>query len=140
LIDYARKQPGGVQYASAGIGSPNHLFAAMFASMADVPMMHVPFRGTSPALVAVAGGQTAVAFASQPASQSFVAAGKLRAIAVTSARRLPSLPDLPPVCDTVPGYDADIWLGVWAVAGAPDAVVDAVHAAFEETLKDPRVI
>ncbi|MFQ6684881.1 tripartite tricarboxylate transporter substrate-binding protein, partial [Bordetella pertussis] len=67
LIDYARKQPGGVQYASAGIGSPNHLFAAMFGSMADVPMMHVPFRGTSPALVAVAGGQTAVAFASQPA-------------------------------------------------------------------------
>ncbi|MFQ6691084.1 tripartite tricarboxylate transporter substrate-binding protein, partial [Bordetella pertussis] len=80
------------------------------------------------------------AFASQPASQSFVAAGKLRAIAVTSARRLPSLPDLPPVSDTVPGYDADIWLGVWAVAGTPDTVVDAIHAAFEEALKDPRVI
>lgn len=140
LIKYAKQQPQELQYASAGVGSPNHLFAAMFASMASTPMLHVPFRGTSPALVAVAGGQTSLAFASHPASQSFVAAGKLRPIAVTSAQRLPSLPDLPPVADTVPGYEADIWLGVWAVAGTPDAIVDKVHAALAEALKDEKVV
>jgi tripartite-type tricarboxylate transporter receptor subunit TctC len=140
LIKRAKKEHGELQYASAGIGSPNHLFAAMFASMAKVPMLHVPFRGTSPALVAVAGGQTDLAFASQPASQSFVAAGKLRPIAVTSAQRLHSLPDLPPVSDTVPGYDADIWLGVWAVKGTPAPIVDKIHAALAEALKDEKVV
>lgn len=140
LISYAKQNPGKLQYASAGIGSPNHLFAAMFSKMADIDMLHVPFRGTSPALIAVAAGEVPLSFASLPASQGFISGGKLKPIAVTSAQRLKTLPDLPAISETVPGYAADIWLGIWGVAGTPSTIIDKVHAAIEETLKDPAVL
>jgi len=140
LISYAKQNPGKLQYASAGIGSPNHLFAAMFSKMANIDMLHVPFRGTSPALIAVAGGEVPLSFASLPASQGFISGGKLKPIAVTSGQRLKTLPDLPAISETVPGYAADIWLGIWGVAGTPPAVIDKIHAAIEETLKDPAVL
>lgn len=140
LIAQAKKEPGQMQYASAGIGSPNHLFAAMFAKMADLNMLHVPYRGTAPALMGVAGDEVSLAFASLPASKGLIASKKLKPIAITSAKRMESLPDLPAISETVPDYAADIWLGVWGVAGTPADIIDKVHAALVATLKDPGVI
>ena len=139
LIQHAKKEPGSVQYATAGIGSPNHLFAAMFANMADVNLLHVPFRGTAPALLAVASQDVALTFASYPASQGMIASGKVKPLAVTSPKRLKALPDVPTVSETVPDYAIDIWLGIWGVAGTPQDVIDKLHAAIVETLEDPEV-
>jgi len=88
----------------------------------------------------VAGAEVSLAFASLPASQGLISSGKLKPIAITSAQRMDSLPDLPAIAETVPDYAADIWLGVWGVAGTPPAIIDKVHAAIVETLEDPSVL
>lgn len=139
LIAFSKQKPGALRYASAGVGSPNHLFAAMFNQMVGTDIMHIPFKGTAAALMAVAGGEVELSFASYPASKGYLEANKLKAIAVTSKNRLAGLDQYPPIADTVAGYEADIWLGIWGVAGTPPAVVDTIHAALVKTLDDPKV-
>jgi len=139
LIAYAKARPSKLQYASAGIGSPNHLFGELLDRMAGMDVLHVAYRGAAAALLAVASGEASLAYASLPASQSFLDAGKIKALAITSGKRSQRLPDLPAVAETVPGYDAEIWLGIWGVAGTPPDVIAKVHAALLETMKDPAV-
>jgi len=139
LVEFARSKPKALQFGSAGSGSPNHLFGEMFNRMAGVNVLHVPYKGIAPALTDVVGGTTSMAYASLPTVQGFLSTGQLKALAVTSAKRIPSLPHLPALSEAVPGYDADIWLGIWGIAGTPAPVVQRIHAAVTATLQDADV-
>ena len=136
LIAYAKRNPDKLQYGSAGVGSPNHLFGEMFDKAAGVRTLHVPYTAIAQALGAVVGGTISMAYASLPTVQGFIKAGKLKALAVTSQQRVASLPNLPAIAEAVPGYDADIWLGIWGVAGTPPAVIQTIHAALVATMND----
>lgn len=139
LVAAARTNPKGLQFGSAGNGSPNHLFGEMFNRMAAIDVLHVPYKGIAPALTDVVGGTVSMAYASLPTVQGFLGTGQLKALAVTSSRRLQTLPDLPTLSEIAPGYEADIWLGLWGVAGTTPAVLQKVQAAMAATLQDAEV-
>jgi tripartite-type tricarboxylate transporter receptor subunit TctC len=119
FIAYARTSPGKINFASAGNGTPPHLCGELFKMMAGINMLHVPYRGTTPALSDLLGGQVQVMFGSMPASIQYVRTGKLRALAVTAATRSQALPDVPAVGEFVPGYAAVSWYGVGAPRKTP---------------------
>jgi tripartite-type tricarboxylate transporter receptor subunit TctC len=139
LVATARKSPKALKFGSAGNGSPNHLFGEMFNRMAGIDVLHVPYKGIAPALTDVVGGTVSMAYASLPTVQGFLSTGQLKALAVTSAKRVPMLPNLPALSEIAPGYEADIWLGLWAVARTPQPVLQKVHAAINATLQEPEV-
>ena len=124
LIAYAKTSPGKVNMASAGFGSAPHMAGELFNVMAGVKMVHVPYRGQGPALSDLLGGQVQVLFATTPGTSDYIATGKLRALAVTTAARIEMLPNLPPVGDFVPGYEASQWYGLSAPAKTPADMVD----------------
>ena len=123
LVAYARKNPGRLHYGSSGNGSSHHLAGQMFSSMAGVDMVHVPYKGTAAALTDLLGGRIELTFDTLPSAMPHVKAGKLKALAVTSAKRYPALPDIPTVADTIPGYEIASWYAVLAPAGTPRDVV-----------------
>jgi tripartite-type tricarboxylate transporter receptor subunit TctC len=124
FIAYAKANPGKINMASAGSGSTSHVTGELFKMMAGVEMVHVPYRGSTPALTDLLGGQVQVMFDATPSSLPHIRAGKLRPLAVTTARRLEVLPDVPTVGDFVLGYEATSWLGFGAPKNTPFAVVD----------------
>ena len=119
LIELAKKQPGQINYGSSGNGTTNHLLGEMFKTMAGVDMLHVPYKGVAAILTDMLGGRVQVAFASVPSVRSHVREGKLRALGVSTLKRTTVAPDVPPVGDTVKGYDADFWVALFAPAGTP---------------------
>ena len=119
FIAYAKANPGKVNMASAGIGGPQHVAGEMFKSMAGVNLVHVPYRGSTPALTDLLGGQVQVMFDVTPSSLPHIKAGKLRPLAVTTAKRLDVLPDVPTLAEFVPGYEAIAWIGFGAPKGTP---------------------
>jgi tripartite-type tricarboxylate transporter receptor subunit TctC len=119
FIAYAKANPGKVNMASAGIGSGTHLAGELFKMMAGVDLVHVPYRGTGPALAALLAGQVEVMFDTLATSIEHIRAGKLRGLAVTSAMRSEALPDLPTIGEFVPGYEVSAWFGVGAPKGTP---------------------
>jgi tripartite-type tricarboxylate transporter receptor subunit TctC len=129
LIELARAKPGGLAYGSAGTGGTLHLSAELFLQLTKTEMVHVPYKGIGPALTDLLAGQLQLAFA-DPAALPHIRSGKLRAIAVTSAKRYPPLPDVPAMDEVVPGYVLNSWFGMWAPAGTPREVV----VRFNETL------
>jgi len=139
LIDMAKAKPGEIKYGSAGIGSATHLSSALFAAMADVNLVHVPYRGAGPALLDLMGGRLDLQFENAPSVLGQVQSGTLRAVAVGSSKRSALLPELPTIGDTVPGYEATSWFGVLAPAKTPRAIVDKVNAAVNKALADPAV-
>ena len=140
LIAYLKTQPGKVNYGSTGAGTSTHLETELFKSMAGVDMVHVPYKGSAPALVDAVAGQTTVIFDPWASSGPYIKAGRLRALAVTTARRSPSLPDLPTVAESgVPGYDAMPWLGFMAPAGTPQAIVKVLHGEIAQILGEPEL-
>lgn len=140
LIALARAQPDKLNYASSGSGSSAHLAAELFNSMAGVKMNHVPYKGGGPAVIALVGGQCEVGFATTPSVIQHVKSGKMRGLAVTSAQRSPSTPDLPTVSEAgVPGYEAGTWYGFLVPAGTPKAVVARLHGESVKLLKAPEV-
>lgn len=135
LIALAKKEPGKLNYASAGPGSGTHLGTELFASMAGIRFTHIPYRGTSPALNDLVGGHVDIYFSSLPSALGLVAEGKVRALAVTGSRREPALPDLPTVAEAgVPGYEAVLHYGIAAPAGTPQKAIDKLNAALREAL------
>jgi len=124
FITYANANPGKINMASAGSGSTSHVSGELFKMMAGVQMVHVPYRGSTPALTDLLASQVQVMFDATPSSLPHMRAGKLRALAVTTATRLEVLPDVPTVGDFVPGYEASSWLGFGAPKNTPAAVVD----------------
>jgi tripartite-type tricarboxylate transporter receptor subunit TctC len=133
LLAAAKAQPGRIDFASSGNGSAQHLVGALFNSMAGVELNHVPYKGSGPAMQDLLSGQVKVSFAGIPNVMPHVKAGKLRALAVTTPKRSPDLPDVPTIGEGgVPGYEATLWLGLAAPAGTP---ADIVQRLYEETAK-----
>ena len=135
LVRLAHAKPGGLTFASSGAGSSTHLSGELFKSLAGVDIMHVPYRGSSQALVDVIAGQVTMLFDNAPSSLPYVEQGKLKAIAVTSTRRLPNLPNVPTIDESgVKGYESLSWSGIVAPAGTPRPVIMRLNAAIERIL------
>ena len=137
FIAYAKANPGKVNMASSGNGTSIHLSGELFKMMTGVNMPHVPYKGSAPALVDLMGGHVQVIFDNMPSSISQIKAGRIRALAVTTATRSPELPDVPTVGDTVPGYEASAFFGLGAPAGTPKEIIDLVNKQINGALKDP---
>jgi tripartite-type tricarboxylate transporter receptor subunit TctC len=140
FVAYARARPGQLNYASNGNGSSSQLAAVMFDSMAGVDMVHVPYKGLSPALTDLLSGQVQVMFSSVVAILPHIKSGKLRGLAVTGSKRLPSMPDLPTIAESgLPGYDASSWYGILAPAGTPRDIVLKLNSELAKALEQPEV-
>jgi tripartite-type tricarboxylate transporter receptor subunit TctC len=139
FIAYARANPGKVDMASDGIGNNGHVVDELFKMMAGVNMVHVPYRGGAPALTDLFGGQVQVMFATMPASIQYVRAGRLRALAVTTATRSEALPDVPTVGEFLPGFEASVWYGVGAPRKTPAEIVEKLNNEINAALADPKL-
>ena len=136
LVRLAQSKPGALTFASSGAGSSTHLSGELFKSLAGVNILHVPYKGSSQALVDVIAGQVTMLFDNAPSSMPFIQEGKLRAIAVTSMKRLPNLPDVPTIDEAgVKGYESLSWSGIMAPVGTPKPVIDKLNAAIERALR-----
>jgi len=138
FIAYAKANPGRLNMASSGNGSTIHVSGELFKMMTGVNMVHVPYRGGAPALTDMISGQVQVMFDNVPTSIEFIRAGKLRALAVTTATRSEVLPDLPTVGDFVPGYEASAWYGVGVPKGTPDDIIDKLNKEINAILAEPK--
>jgi tripartite-type tricarboxylate transporter receptor subunit TctC len=139
FIAYAKANPGKVNYASAGNGTTVHLAGELFNMMTGVAMVHVPYRGSAPALTDLLGGQVQVMFDALPSSIEHVRTGKLRALAVTTAARSPALPDIPTLSDFVPGFEASVWQGIGVPKSTPHEIVEKLNKEINAALSDPRM-
>jgi tripartite-type tricarboxylate transporter receptor subunit TctC len=139
FIAHAKANPGKVNMASAGTGTPPHLVGALFKAMADVDMVHVAYRGGAPALTDLIGGQVQVMFVGTPASIEYIRSGKLRPLGVTTATRSKVLPDVPTVGEFVPGYEASTWFGVGAPKNTPSQIIDKLNKEINAGHADPKL-
>jgi tripartite-type tricarboxylate transporter receptor subunit TctC len=139
FIAYAKANPGKINMASGGNGTPPHVSGELFKMMTGAPLVHVPYRGLAPALTDLLGAQVQVIFSSTPVSIEYIRAGKLRPLAVTTATRSDALPDIPTVGDFVPGYEASQWYGVGAPRSTADEIVDKLNKEINAALADPRM-
>jgi tripartite-type tricarboxylate transporter receptor subunit TctC len=139
FIAYATANPRKINYGSAGVGSVAHMAGALFESEARVQMVHVPYRGLAPALTDLMGGRLQAVFSTMPPAVGHVKAGRLRALAVTSATRSEAFPDLPTIGDFLPGYEASITEGLSAPKGVPADVIDILNKEVTTTVADPQI-
>jgi tripartite-type tricarboxylate transporter receptor subunit TctC len=139
LIAYAKANPHKVNMASQGNGSPGHVAGELFQMMVRINLVHVPYRGMAPALTDLLGGQVQVAFSSLTAAIEYIKAGKLRALAVTTATRSDALPDIPTADEFVPGYEASTWYGVGAPKATPAEIVEKLNEEIKASLADPKL-
>jgi tripartite-type tricarboxylate transporter receptor subunit TctC len=140
FIAYAKANPGKINMASAGSGGPQHVAGELFKFMAGVDMIHVPYRGSTPALTDLLGGQVQVMFDVTPSSIPHIRAGTLRALAVTTATRSAVLPDIPPMGDFVPGYEASAWVGIGVPKNTPAEIVNMLNKEINAALADPTIM
>ena len=139
-IKYAKESKDGITFASSGSGSSIHLSGEMFKMKTGLNMLHVPYRGSAPAVSDLLGGQVQSMFDNSPSSMPHVKAGKLRALAITSKERSPLLPDVPTIAESgFPGFEVQSWFGLSAPAGTPDAVIKRLNTALNTALKDPTI-
>jgi tripartite-type tricarboxylate transporter receptor subunit TctC len=139
FIDYAKANPGKVLMGSGGAGGPDHTSGELLQLMTGIKMTHVPYRGTTPALTDLLGGQVHMVFCTIPSAVHHIKAGSLRAIAVTSATRLESMPDIPTVGETVQGFESAQWYGVGVPAGTPAAVIATLNKEVNAGIADPKI-
>jgi len=139
FIAYAKANPGKITYASAGIGTPQHVSAELFKMMTGVQMVHVPYRGAAPALTDLIGGHVQVMIDTTPASMQHIRSGKVRALAVTTLTRAEVLPDLPTVSDYLPGYEATSWFGIGVPKDTPPEIIGKLNAAINAGLADAKI-
>jgi tripartite-type tricarboxylate transporter receptor subunit TctC len=139
FIAWAKQNPGKVNMASSGHGTLVHVSGELFKVMTGIDMLHVPYRGSAPALTDLIGGQVHVDFDNLPASMSHIKGGKIRALAVTTAQRLPMLPDVPTVAETLPGYEASGFYGIAVPKGTPADIVERLNRVVNAALADPKM-
>jgi tripartite-type tricarboxylate transporter receptor subunit TctC len=139
FIAYAKANPGKISMASAGIGTSNHMAGELFKMMAGVDIVHVPYRGAAPALNDLLGGQVQVLFDIVPSSIEHIKAGKLRALALTTATRSEALPDIPTIGEFVPGYQATAWFGIVAPRSTPTEIINKLNKEINAGLSDPQM-
>ena len=139
FIAYCKANPGKINMASSGSGTSVHLSGELFMSLTGCKMLHVPYKGAGPALADLIGGQVHVLFDNLPSSIGHIRGGKIRALAVTSAQVEPSLPGVPTVGETVPGYEATAWFGIGAPKATPREIIDKLNAEVNRALADPKM-
>ena len=139
LIALAAAKPNGQTYASTGLGGITHLATELLMNMTKIQMVHVPYKSTGAAMIDVLGGQAPIMVGSMLPVVPHIQAGKLRGLAVTTAKRWYSLPDIPPLGDTVPGYNVELWFGVMTPAGTPPTVINGINAAINKALQQPEM-
>lgn len=140
LIAAAQKEPGKINYASGGTGGATHLFVSLFLSMAKINLTHVPYKGSGPAMADLLGGHVKVGLPGIAIVIPHAKAGRLIPLAVTSAQRVPQLPEVPSIAQSgVPGYDAAVWFGLLAPRGTPAATIDRLHGEISKVLRLPDV-
>jgi len=139
FIAYAKANPGKINMASAGIGGPQHVAGELFKFLAGVDMTHVPYRGTTPAVTDLLGGQVQVMFDVGPTAVPQVKSGKLRGLAVTTAERVEAVPDLPPLAQFVPGYEASAWIGIGAPKATPPDVIATLNREINAAILDATI-
>ena len=137
FIDLAKSRPGTINFASSGNGSTGHLGSELFKSAAGVDLVHVPYRGAAPALIDLIAGQTQMQVTAVSGALLFIKSGKLRALGVTSPKRVAVLPDVPAIAETLPGYEVISWYGLFTTAGTPQAVVARLNRETVAAVNDP---
>ena len=140
LVEYARANPGKLTYGSVGPGSTTHLAGEILSSMAGVKLLHVPYKGAAPVINDMLGGSIEMTFLNIAGSISYVKAGQLRAIAVTTLKRSSLLPDLPTIAETYPGFEVNSWYGLMAPAKTPDDIVDLLQNQVAEIIRSPDIV
>ena len=138
FVAYTKSNPGKVNMASAGVGTSGHLAGELFKMMTGADMVHVPYRGGAPALADLLAGQVQVFFGVVASSMGHIRAGRLRALAVTTATRSPALPDVPALAESLPGYEASGWSGIGAPRDTPKDIIDTLNRAINAVLADPK--
>jgi tripartite-type tricarboxylate transporter receptor subunit TctC len=139
FIAYAKANPGRINFASGGVGTSPHLSGELLKAMAGIDLVHVPYRGTAPALTDLLAGQVQVLFDNLPGSIGHIKTGKVRALGVTAPTRVDALPDVPTIGETVPGYEAGVWYGIAVPKGTPPEIIDKLSAAVNAVLADPKL-
>ncbi|MGH8691426.1 MAG: Bug family tripartite tricarboxylate transporter substrate binding protein [Burkholderiales bacterium] len=139
LIAYARANPGKLTFASAGMGTASHLAGELFKSMAKVDMTHVPYKGNVPAITDLLAGQTSLLFATMPTVLPHARAGKLRALATIGATRSAAVPDLPTIGESLPGFEVNNWIGLFAPAGTPQEIVRRWNGEVLRVMQSPEI-
>jgi tripartite-type tricarboxylate transporter receptor subunit TctC len=137
FIAYAKANPGKIDMASAGVGTSTHLSGSLFMMMTGTDLVHVPYRGAAPALTDLLGGQVQIFFDNLPSSIAHIKGGRLRALAVTTAKRSDALPDVPTIAETVPGYEASVFYGMAVPRQTPRPIIDKLNALVNAALADP---
>jgi tripartite-type tricarboxylate transporter receptor subunit TctC len=139
FIAYAKANPGKINFASGGVGTSPHLSGELLKAMAGIDLVHVPYRGTAPALTDLLAGQVQVLFDNLPGSIGHIRSGRIRALGVTAAKRVSALPEVPTIGETVPGYEASVWYGISAPSGTPAEIVETLNRAVNAVLAQPNV-
>jgi tripartite-type tricarboxylate transporter receptor subunit TctC len=139
FIDYCKANPGKINMASSGSGTSVHMSGELFMMMTGCKMTHIPYKGAGPALTDLISGQVHVLFDNLPSSAGHIKGGRIRAVAVTTVTREPSMPDVPTVAETVPGYEAVAWFGIGAPKGTPKDVIAKLNAEINRALADPKM-
>jgi tripartite-type tricarboxylate transporter receptor subunit TctC len=137
LIAFVKSKPGKLNYASSGNGTSIHLGAELFKSMTGTFITHIPYRGSTPALTDLMAGQADMMFDNLPSALPFIKSGRLRAIALTSAKPSAALPGVPTIGETVPGFEASSWFGIWAPAGTPKEIITKLNQVLVAYLQNP---
>jgi len=140
LIDYCKKNPGKLSFASAGNGTTLHMSGELFKAMTKCDMLHVPYRGSAAAFPDVISNKVQLIFDNLPTAMAQARSGSVRALGVTSQQRWPSVPEIPAIAETVPGFEASVFYGMSAPKGTPPEIVDILNKAVNEVLKDPKLI
>jgi tripartite-type tricarboxylate transporter receptor subunit TctC len=140
FVAYARANPGKINMGSGGIGSPGHMSGELFKMMTGINLVHVPYRGGAPAVTDLLAGQVQVMFGTLPQSLEYVRTGKVRGLAVTTAARSPALPDLPPISDSVPGYDTSGWTGIGVPRNTPAQIINRLNTEINVVLADRTIV
>jgi len=139
FIAYAKANPGKINFASGGVGTSPHLSGELLKTMAGINLVHVPYRGTAPALADLLAGQVQVVFDNIPGSVGHIKTGNVRALGVTAPKRVAAIPDVPTIGETVPGYEVSIWYGIAAPKGTPPEIVEKLNQAVNAVLADPKL-